>query len=366
LGKYSVEEHFEMSRLALCLLGPVRIEQDGKEYDLTSRKGLALVVYLTVEGDRRTRDSLASMFWPEHDQAHARANLRRTLFRLNQTPFSRWVQADSDTVAIDPGQDDEIDVFAFNQLIDSEDPQEVQQAVTLYRGNFLSDFYLEDSIAFEDWAAVQREAFRRHIFDALHSLTDDYLVQFDFSAAKAAAHRQIEIDNLAESAWRQLMEVLAREGRRSEAIAQYKKCQKILQEELGVDPSPETQALYEAILEGKEGAPQSIRGFELHEQLGAGRYGVVYRAHQPALQRDVAVKVIQPPHANNPDFVRRFEADLQWISRLEHPNIAPIYDYWREPGRAFVVMQLMGGGSNGFLPSPGDNSWRLETHKYPF
>jgi WD40 repeat protein/serine/threonine protein kinase len=334
-----------MGGLALHLLGPVQIEQDGEAYDLTSRKGLALVAYLAVEGNRKTRDSLASMFWHDYDQAHARANLRRTLFRLNQTPFSRWLQADSDNLAIHPGKDDYIDVIAFSQMIDSEDPQEIQLAVSIYRGNFLSDFYIEDSVSFEEWAAIQREVYRRRVLDALHSLTNDYLNQFDYSAAKAVARRQIEIDNLAESAWRQLMEILAHQGRRSEAIAVYKRCQGILQEELGVAPSPETQALYTAILEGKEGVSQRVRGFELLEPLGEGRFGTVYRAHQPALQREVAVKVIKPEHANNPEFVRRFESDAQMIARLEHPNIVPLHDYWREPGRAFIVMRLMSGGN---------------------
>lgn len=334
-----------MSRLSLHLLGPLRTEQNGESYDLTSRKGLALLAFLTVEGNRRTRDSLASIFWPDHDQAHARANLRRTLFRLNQTPFSRWLQIESDAISISPAQDDFIDAIAFNQLIESEDQHEVQHAVSFYRGDFLSDFYLEDSAEFEEWAAVQREVYRRQVLDALHNLTDHYLDRMDFSAAKGLAHRQLEIDNLLESAWRQLIETLAREGRRSEALAQFKKCQKILQEELGVDPSPETQALYEAILEGKEGAPRRIRGYELGEQLREGRIGVVYLAHQPALERDVAVKAIHTQHANNPDFVRNFELDAKMIARLEHPNIVPIYDYWREPGSAFVVMRLMRGGS---------------------
>lgn len=334
-----------MGGLGLYLLGSLRIEQDGEAYDLTSRKGLALIAYLAVEGNRQTRDSLANMFWPDSDQAHARANLRRTLFRLNQTPFSGWLQADGDTLVIHPSQDDYIDIFAFNQLIDCEDTREVQQAVSIYRGNFLSDFYLEDSISFEEWAAVQREAYRRRVLDALHGLTNHYLDQFDFTAAKAGARRQIEIDNLAESAWRQLMEILARQGRRSEAIAEFKRCQEILQEELGVDPSPETQALYEAILEGNGGAPQRMRGYELLEQLGESRFGTIYRAHQTALKRDVAVKVIKPQQANNPEFVRRFEADAQMVAQIEHPNIVPLYDYWREPGRAFIVMRLMSGGN---------------------
>ncbi|MCC7208077.1 MAG: serine/threonine protein kinase, partial [Anaerolineae bacterium] len=53
---------------------------------------------------------------------------------------------------------------------------------------------------------------------------------------------------------------------------------------------------------------RTIKGYELRECIGAGGFGAVYRAHQPAVNRDVAVKVILAQHADNPDFIRRFEA----------------------------------------------------------
>ena len=52
-----------------------------------------------------------------------------------------------------------------------------------------------------------------------------------------------------------------------------------------------------------------------------------------------------PQYANHPDFIRRFEAEAQLVARLEHPHIVPLYDYWREPGVAYLVMRLLRGGS---------------------
>ena len=75
-----------------------------------------------------------------------------------------------------------------------------------------------------------------------------------------------------------------------------------------------------------------MRGFLLGEQLGAGSYGVVYRATQPSVAREVAVKIILPRYANHPDFIRRFEAEARLVAALEHPHIVPLYDFWREPG----------------------------------
>jgi len=87
------------------------------------------------------------------------------------------------------------------------------------------------------------------------------------------------------------------------------------------------------------------RGYELREQIGAGGFGAVYRAFHPEVGREVAVKIVLPEFANHPDFIRRFEAEAQIIARLEHPRIVPLYDYWREPDSAYLVMRLLRGGS---------------------
>ncbi len=86
---------------------------------------------------------------------------------------------------------------------------------------------------------------------------------------------------------------------------------------------------------------QTIKGYEIRERIGLGTFGGVYRAYQPAIGRDVAIKVILPTYANHADFIRRFEAEAQLIARLEHPHIVPLFDYWREPDRAFLVMRLL-------------------------
>ncbi|PJF44778.1 MAG: hypothetical protein CUN55_02220 [Phototrophicales bacterium] len=88
-----------------------------------------------------------------------------------------------------------------------------------------------------------------------------------------------------------------------------------------------------------------IRGYELHRLLGVGGFGAVYAATQPLVGRDVAIKVILPDYANHPEFVRRFESEARMVARLEHPFIIPLYDYWREPSSAYLVMRFLAGGS---------------------
>jgi hypothetical protein len=67
-----------MSRLALFLLGPPRIECNGEPIEIRRRKAMALIVYLAVTGRGHSRDALATLLWPDHDQSRARAGLRRT------------------------------------------------------------------------------------------------------------------------------------------------------------------------------------------------------------------------------------------------------------------------------------------------
>lgn len=79
--------------------------------------------------------------------------------------------------------------------------------------------------------------------------------------------------------------------------------------------------------------------------MGAGGFGVVYRARQPSVKREVAIKVILPEFADHPDFIERFETEAQLVARLEHPYIIPLYEYWRDDDGAFLVMRWLKGGS---------------------
>ena len=97
-----------------------------------------------------------------------------------------------------------------------------------------------------------------------------------------------------------------------------------------------------------------MRGYAIGELLAEGAHGAVFAATQPALGRAVAIKVVRKDRADNPEFVRRFEAEAQLVARLEHPSIVPLYDYWREPGGAFLVFRLLRGGSLQDLLARGD------------
>jgi DNA-binding SARP family transcriptional activator/WD40 repeat protein len=146
----------------------------------------------------------------------------------------------------------------------------------------------------------------------------------------------------------QLMVALYRTGREVEAHRAYQRLRSALAEDTGLEPSAELVQLDRSIAAGDPAIGGSVerrlRGYVVGELLGQGASGAVYRATQPGLSRDVALKVISAALADDPAFVRRFETEAQLVSRLEHPHVVPLYDFWREPGGAFLVFRLLRGG----------------------
>jgi serine/threonine protein kinase/DNA-binding XRE family transcriptional regulator len=124
-----------------------------------------------------------------------------------------------------------------------------------------------------------------------------------------------------------------------------------------ITPPPSFEEIGREDLTGR-----AIRGYALAERIGKGGMGSVYRAVQPNVEREVAVKIILPVYANHPDFIRRFEAEAQLVARLEHPHIVPLYDYWREPGVAYLVMRLLRGGNVQNLIGQGALTLDATTH----
>ena len=89
-----------MSRLALYVLGPPRIERDGVPVQIRRRNIVALLAYLAVTGRSHSRDALATLFWPEHDQSGARAGLRRTLASLKKALGAGWLEVSRESVGL--------------------------------------------------------------------------------------------------------------------------------------------------------------------------------------------------------------------------------------------------------------------------
>lgn len=249
-----------MSHLALSLFGPPSIARDGVTIIPDTRKATALIAYLAVTGQRQSRDTLATLLWPEYDQPHARATLRRTLSTLNKALDGQGLKIDRETVGLDTRAGIWVDVVEFQQSMkdcrEHEHPATegcarclgaLTRAVTLYRDDFMAGFALHDSITFDDWQIFQADSLRREQANALERLVHCYGALEDLSTAILYARRWLALDRLHEPAHRTLMQLYARSGQRAMFIQQYQECSRILQEELGVAPLEATRQLYEAI-----------------------------------------------------------------------------------------------------------------------
>ncbi len=244
-----------MSLLKLYFLGPPRLELNGKLVEPDTRKAIALVAYLALTGERYDRDALAALLWPELDGSRARAALWRTLSALKAAVGEAPLYATRTVIGLNP-EATWCDVLAFRDLLEG-DPSdgELEQAVDLYRDDFLAGFSLRDSLSFDDWQLLEAQNLRRGLENALEKLTRDGLTRGQIARSLPFARRWLQLDPLREEAHRQLMRLYAADNRRDAALRQYRECVRVLEEELGVAPLPETTDLYEAIQENRLAAP---------------------------------------------------------------------------------------------------------------
>jgi tetratricopeptide (TPR) repeat protein len=126
----------------------------------------------------------------------------------------------------------------------------LQQAVDLYRGPFLAGFSLPGCPEFEMWATAERQTWEQLYLEALASLSEEQSARGKYAEAIAFARRYLATDDLAEDIHRRLIELYAASGDRGAALRQFEECLTVLERELGVDPLPETQAAYRAVLDG--------------------------------------------------------------------------------------------------------------------
>ena len=249
--------------LSIWLFGPpqVRLDQEVVS-NLRSDKALALLAYLAVESDRaHRREKLAGMLWPDYPESSARASLRRALTDVRQaighhraTP--PYLLTTRETLQFNTDSDYWLDVEAIAGLAD--DLAGLEQAVALYRGRFLEGFSVSDAPSFEEWALLKKEQLERQVLEMLGRLATTYERRGEYEHAQRYARRRVELEPWNEQAQRQLMQLLALSGQRNAALAQYETCRRLLEDELDVEPDPETTRLYESIRDGTLVAPPFV------------------------------------------------------------------------------------------------------------
>ncbi|HET9223227.1 MAG TPA: BTAD domain-containing putative transcriptional regulator, partial [Roseiflexaceae bacterium] len=234
------------------------------------------------------REALIGLLWPEQSEALALNNLRKALHRLRQTlrdqdAVSPRLLITPKTVQFNPNSDHRLDVAELTALLEScrqhthrrlqtcaACNQLLRLAAHLYRGDWLHGFLLADCVAFDEWL-------RRQALEALYPLTEFYVRRAQYGLAQRYALQQIALEPWRESGHRQLMRALAFGGERGAALAQFAACRRVLAEELGVEPEPETNELYDWIASGSLQARSSTSNLKPLTTPFIGREGELAR-----------------------------------------------------------------------------------------
>jgi WD40 repeat protein/DNA-binding SARP family transcriptional activator len=333
------------------ILGPLEVARERAPVPLGGPKQRAVLAHLIVRANQVvTADELIDRVWGDEPPESARNVLQTYISHLRGALGSDRVEGRTPgyVLHLEPG---ELDAMLFEDLVrearrangqSDRSASLLREALELWRGPAFADLAAEESLAGE----IAR-------LNDLHLQALEERIGADIACGRHAdilgeVEALTHEHRLRERLWGHLIISLYRSGRQTDALTTYQRLREILADELGVDPSPELQRLHERILRQDpdlELKGKALRGYRLLEPIGEGAFGVVYRATQPQIGREVAIKAIHPELANHPDFVRRFEREAQIVARLEHPHIVPLYDYWREPDGAFLVMRFLRGGS---------------------
>lgn len=249
-----------MTMLRIHLFGNAQITVDHHPVCLqpTAQNLLAFLVlyrrqHFAQSGYRR--DMLIDQLWHDHDEKQARRCLSTTLWRLRQgleleaNHRGAFISASaSGEIAFNFGSAHWIDAIAFEvnvvsvtavpiEEMDEAQAQLLEEARQLYRGELLEGNY-------SDWVIHERERLNLLYLKCLTRLMHYYERVGRYEESLSCGQAILTVDPLREQVHRHLMRTYARSGQRALAAQQYKTCEKVLAEELGILPMVETQVLY--------------------------------------------------------------------------------------------------------------------------
>jgi predicted ATPase/DNA-binding SARP family transcriptional activator len=254
--------------LSVTLFGLPQIKRGNEPIKIQRRKDLALLIYLLVTSQSQSRDTLATLLWQEEGQTAARSNLRKSLSRLKALMGDDALLISQDQVHIHPDLSIHMDVKDFQARLeqfrhhhpDRNGPEPnlcpacrsgLEEAASLYQADFLDGFLLPDSSTFEEWQFFQAESLRQNLAEVLEQLTRQYTSEENYPIAISYCRRWLAQDRLHEPAQRRLMLLYALNDQPAAVQRQFAECVRLLDEELHVQPEPETIQLFEAIQKKK-------------------------------------------------------------------------------------------------------------------
>jgi predicted ATPase/DNA-binding SARP family transcriptional activator len=228
------------SSLRVYLFGHFRMESQTGPIQLPTRKVEALLAYLILNPNPHSRELLAALLWGDTTDARARASLRNALSILRRKISNDLLLADRATVQLNPYFPLWVDALDFKTQATGflEAPSSEHNCVKLelYSDDLLAEFY-------EDWVLVERQELQALYLKTLLEFTQQCRSASEYERAIQYAHQVLAVDAANERAHQHLMFCYVAQGKRSAALRQYEACRRALQDELAVEPSPETKSL---------------------------------------------------------------------------------------------------------------------------
>jgi DNA-binding SARP family transcriptional activator/tetratricopeptide (TPR) repeat protein len=235
------------SPLEIQLFGIPQVLLNGKHVDGLRRKNRALIYYIAAQERRSTRDKILAFFWPDHERSAAQPILRNMIHEVRKY-LGNMFQADDQVIAFAP--DTFVDAQFFSATLNSRssDLQQLIEALNLYKGDFLDGFTLSNSPQFEDWVVSERERYRLMAMKGFADLSHRQETKREYPAALESIRRALAFNPFQEDVQRDVMRLLYLNGDRAGVIQHYEFLRKLLDEEMGMPPMPETRALYDSII----------------------------------------------------------------------------------------------------------------------
>ena len=246
--------------ITLRTLGPVEILVDASEpaRELLWRKNLALLLYLARSpGHRRSREHLVGLLWGDKPDSTARGSLNEALRVLRRKGREDLFDSVGDQVVLDSAAVS-LDVDDLERLVAD---QKWVEAVELVRGSWMEGFAVPDCSSFEDWLSAERLHWTSVSTAAMQALGSTLLARGDEAGTQDIARRALALDPFSDGAIRLLMEAAALRGERASALSIYEEFTRRLEDELGIEPEPDTAAL--------AGRVQQERTWKLPEEIPA-------------------------------------------------------------------------------------------------
>ncbi len=226
------------------------------------RKSVALLAYLASDPRPHHRQTLALLLWPDARPSLSASYLRRDLSVLNRELGPGCLTISRESVTM-PQAKTEVDVRRFRGLLKAAEHHGhrsgeichdcialLEDAVSLYHGDFMQGFSLSDSPIFDEWQLAEAENLRSDALSSIIKLAHGFSSLQEYTKAIDYARRWIQFAPEDESAYRELMYLFAKNGNPAAALQQYRNCRQILEQEFGRAPHETTDELFATIQSG--------------------------------------------------------------------------------------------------------------------